>query len=100
MVAKNTSGEVVVFDAASLEELARFAGEGYGEGTSVRFSPCGRYLIDGSWGGRLLVREADSGSVAWEEAGADGAIFGHAMHARDRTFWVYRRWTGVPRTPS
>lgn len=34
-VVKNTSGEIVVFDVASLDELSRFSGTGHGEGTSA-----------------------------------------------------------------
>lgn len=91
-VVKNTSGEIVVFDVASLDELSRFSGTGHGEGTSAHFSPCGRFLVDGSWGGRLLVRDAETAAAVWEEPDAVGAIFDMRC-TRDRAFWAYRRWT-------
>jgi WD40 repeat protein len=90
VVAKNTSGEVVVIDAETFEERVRFPGSGRGEGSEIRFSPCGRYLVDGSWGGVLLVRDAESGEVIWQELEAGTAIF-NLQCTRDRAFWAYDR---------
>jgi WD40 repeat protein len=91
-VVKNTSGDVLLVDVQSLDQRAAFSGEPFGEGTAIRFSPCGRYLFDGSWSGRLVVRTAETGDVVWEEREPDAAIF-HLHGTRDRQTWVYDRWT-------
>jgi WD40 repeat protein len=92
LVVKNTSGDVLLLDVNSLEQRVAFSGKPFGEGTAIRFSPCGRYLFDGSWSGHLLVRSSESGEVVWDEHDPDAAIF-HLQGTRDRQIWVYDRWT-------
>jgi WD40 repeat protein len=88
LVVKNTLGDVVVLDVESLSEELRLSGVAYGEGSPVRFSPCGEFVIDGSWNGDLLVRDAASGEVVLHESG--GSITSIACSA-DRSHWLYTR---------
>jgi WD40 repeat protein len=90
LAAKNTAGDVLVVDAGSLTERGRYPGNPYGEGTGIHFSPCGRYLVDGSWNGHLLVRDAGSGAVVWREFHA-GAMVSQLVRTRDRQVWAYTR---------
>lgn len=92
LAAKSTSGEVAVFDLQTIAERTRFSGRAYGEGATIRFSPCGRYLVDASWRGQLLVRDVATGAHHLEEAADDGDVFDLAC-TRDRQVWSYTRWS-------
>jgi hypothetical protein len=81
-----------VLEGESLEELARFSGKPYGEGTDVRFGPCSEKIVDGSWQGHLLVRDARTGEVVWEDFEEDEAVTPLAV-SRDRQAWTYVRGT-------
>ncbi|MGZ4391250.1 MAG: WD40 repeat domain-containing protein [Gaiellaceae bacterium] len=88
VVVKNTLGDAVVLEIESLREELRLSGAAYGEGSAIRFSPCGEFVIDGSWRGDLLVRDAASGEVVLHEGG--GSITAIACTA-DRSRWLYTR---------
>lgn len=88
VVVKNTSGDVAVYDAALSEELLRLPGRPWGEGSAIRFSPCGRFLVDGSWNGDLLVRDAVTGEIVFHERGEHVSPL---ACTRDRRVWVYVR---------
>jgi WD40 repeat protein len=60
---KSTSGRIVVLDAEAGAKIADFANAADGEGCAVHFSPCGRFVVDGSWAGALTVRNAESGRI-------------------------------------
>lgn len=62
LAVKSTSGRIAVIAAATGEMVVDFDNASDGEGTNVLFSPGGDFLVDGSWGGRLTVRRADSGA--------------------------------------
>jgi WD40 repeat protein len=85
---KNTHGDVVILEAATLKETLRLAGRPYGEGSDVRFAPSGDLIVDGSWDGDLLVRDAASGVIVLHER--DGRI-GILTTTRDRETWLYSR---------
>lgn len=89
LAAKNTSGDVIVMGVPDLEERARLAGRGFGEGTDIRFAPDSRHLVDGSWSGLLTVRDGETGAVTWQEPGS--SIFRLAS-TLDRRTWAYDRW--------
>ena len=92
---KSTAGIVMVVDVASLEEVAPRFGGNYGEGSDIRFSPCGEFLIDGSWSGHLLVRSADTGEVAWTEYQADGMV-NRLQTVGNRSLCLYERAARYP----
>ncbi len=54
------------------------------------FSPCGRYLVDGTWSGDLVVRDASSGEVVWQDHVANTAIR-YIAATPDRQRWVVDR---------
>ena len=60
---KSTTGQMAVVDAASGNLLLNFQNKKDGEGCGPAWSPCGRYLADGGWDGRLRVRDAQTGEV-------------------------------------
>jgi WD40 repeat protein len=83
---KNTRGDLVVLERDGLAERLRLAGKPYGEGSPVRFSPGGAFLVDGSWAGDLLVRDARTGEVVVHEHVGQVST----LHCtRDRTRWIY-----------
>jgi WD40 repeat protein len=62
LAVKSTSGHIVILDAQSGQTIADFDNSDEGEGSNLCYSPCGDYIIDGSWKGRLTVRQAGTGS--------------------------------------
>ena len=60
LAVKNTAGRIVILDPATGQVAVDFGNKRDGEGCGPVFSPCDRYLVDGTWGGRLLVRDAGS----------------------------------------
>ncbi|MFZ4875372.1 WD40 repeat domain-containing protein [Janthinobacterium sp. Mn2066] len=62
---KSTSGQIAVIDVASGQLAFNFANRKDGEGSCPAWSPCGRYLADGGWDGRLQVREAHTAAVVF-----------------------------------
>jgi hypothetical protein len=93
LACKNTYGDILVVDVATLTEHTHVPGKAYGEGADVHFSPCGRYLLDGSWQGHLLVREVRSGAVVWEEF-VEGTTVSELTCCRNRQVWAYTRTVG------
>jgi WD40 repeat protein len=93
VAAKGNEGEILVFDARSLAEVARFPGAGT---PPLRFSPCGRYLLDG-----LTIRDAASGQPVWQEGGdtvfdlactGDRRLWAYTQVSRQRTRFFTRTW--------
>src|SRR5262245_37551238 len=62
MAVKSTSGQIVVLDAQCGQTVVDFENAEDGEGSNLRYSPCGSYIVDGTWSGLLSVRRASSGS--------------------------------------
>jgi WD40 repeat protein len=61
LAVKSTSGRIVIIDAQSGRIAVDF-GNADGEGSNLQYSPCGEYILDGTWSGRLSVRRASSGA--------------------------------------
>ena len=80
LAVKSTAGEIVLLDAVSLQVVAEPAHKRWGEGSDVMFSPCGRYLVDGTWSGDLVGRDASSGEVVWQDHVANTAILTSSPH--------------------
>ena len=51
------------------------------EGCNLLFSPCGKFIIDGTWEGRLLVRAAATGKIEFEREFPNEMI--HDIYAVD-----------------
>lgn len=62
LTVKSTSGQIVVIDAQSGQTAVDFKNTADGEGSNLHYSSCGEYIVDGTWSGRLIVRNARSGA--------------------------------------
>jgi WD40 repeat protein len=91
LAAKNTSGDILVMELPELNEVARFSGHEFGEGTEIHFASGGE-IVHGTWSGLLVARDALTGAVMWQEQGND--IF-ELCRTRDRQTWAYRTWSKV-----
>lgn len=87
LAVKSTSGDVALLDGSTLEVIARHDGRSWGEGGELRFSPCGRYVVDGSWRGVLLVRDALTGEAVYKEEDKHTMVQ-HLACTSDRQRWV------------
>jgi hypothetical protein len=56
VVATNTSGDVIMLDAASMEQLWVVRGRAFGEGTRPLFVAGGAAFVTGSWSGDHEIR--------------------------------------------
>ena len=65
LAVKSTTGLMAVVDAASGDVIVNFRNKKDGEGSGPAWSPCGQYLADGGWNGRLQVRLAATGEVVF-----------------------------------
>lgn len=72
LAVKTTSGVLHVLRGLDAEpELISLSGGG-NEGASPLYSPCGRFIIDASWSGRLAVLDAEDGTtIAYREFASD-----------------------------
>lgn len=61
LAVKSTSGQIVIIDARSGQTAVDFKNAADGEGSNLQYSACGKYIVDGTWSGRLTVRNARSG---------------------------------------
>jgi hypothetical protein len=66
LAAKSTTGQIAVVNADNGKVVCDFRNKKDDEGCNVLFSSCGKFVIDGTWEGRLLVREAGSGKITFE----------------------------------
>lgn len=73
---KSTSGQIAIISAASGKTMVDFRNYEDGEGCNVLYSPCGEYLIDGTWDGRLSVRRAKTGKREFVQDFPDEMIQG------------------------
>ncbi len=73
---KSTTGQMAVVDALAGQLLVNFQNKKDGEGCGPAWSPCGRYLADGGWDGRLRVRDAQTGEVLFTQEHAGEMLRG------------------------
>ncbi|MGK5045375.1 WD40 repeat domain-containing protein [Janthinobacterium sp. GB4P2] len=64
---KSTTGQLAVVDAEAGQLLLNFQNKKDGEGCGPAWSPCGQYLADGGWDGRLRLRAAATGEVLFKQ---------------------------------
>jgi WD40 repeat protein len=86
LAVKSTSGHIVILDARSGETIADFDNSDEGEGSNLQYSPCGDYIVDGSWNGCLTVRRAKTGAHEFVQEFAGEMIRGI------RSFQSGQRW--------
>jgi WD40 repeat protein len=87
LAVKNTAGWIVILEPATGQVAVDFGNKRDGEGCGPVFSPCDRYLVDGTWGGGLLVRDAVSGKVVFEARRAGEMIRGIGCNM-DGNLWI------------
>lgn len=66
LAVKSTSGQIVLLSVHDGVVACDFRNLDDGEGSNLRFSACGDYIIDASWSGRVFVRRATSGNLEFE----------------------------------
>ena len=71
---KNTAGHICILSIPDLALVVTFDKRGASEGNQISFSPCGRYLIDSDWDGRVAVRDAANGAFVRQEVFPDTMI--------------------------
>ena len=74
LAVKNTTGDVLVLSVPDLDEVSRLSGRELGEGTPIRFADDGKYIVDGNWGGALMVRDPISGALAWSSGAKASSV--------------------------
>ena len=62
LAVRSTSGQIAIVDVRSGLTVVDFDNAAEGEGSNLQYSPCGEYIADGTWSGRLSVRRASSGA--------------------------------------
>jgi WD40 repeat protein len=88
IVAKTTSGDLFTWateDDAPEPHLVR---SGESEGAAPSFSACGRFVVDGSWNGRVELVRVDDGATVWSEAFPSEMLIAVSA-ARDRHTWAF-----------
>ncbi len=87
LAVKSTSGELVVLDPKTGVALHAHKNQREGEGCGVGFSPCGRYLVDGSWKGFVRVRQAIGNTVEFERE-FPGEMVRDVSHDQSGQIWL------------
>lgn len=88
---KSTNGHIVVLDSGTGNVLCDFRNSGDGEGSNLAFSPCGSYIVDGSYDGCLKVRRAQSGQVEYVRE-FPGEMIMAVHHSNQGRTWFLRHW--------
>jgi WD40 repeat protein len=86
LAVKSTAGHICILAVPDLALLVEFDGRGASEGNQISFSPCGDYLIDSDWKGRLVVRDARTGEFVHQEQFPDTMIQWFAARADRQAF--------------
>jgi WD40 repeat protein len=88
LAVKSTWGEVVVVDTTTGTVLARSRPKTQDEGASIHFSPCGKFLIDGSWSGKIRVRQVSDLAVV-QEFTFNGEMISSTSTSSDAKLWLF-----------
>lgn len=84
---KSTWGEIVIVEASAGTEVSRHRPKQQDEGSALHFSPCGRFIVDGSWSGQLRVRRVEDLSVE-ETFVYDGEMITNVSASADASVWL------------
>lgn len=96
LAVKSTSGEVVIVDPSTGTERARSRPKTRDEGAPIHFSPCGNFLIDGSWSGEIRLRQVTDLAVV-EEYTFDGDMITEVSTSAGSDLWLFGH---TPKTPT
>lgn len=84
---KNTAGAIVVCDLPHGEIVSRYTPDFPDEGCAPAFSADGRHIVDGTWGGRLVLRRTDNLAADDVEVFPDAMIVAVSASA-DHSAWA------------
>jgi WD40 repeat protein len=88
LAVKNTSGRIVILDPVTGETIVDFNNKRDGEGANVHFSPCGNFLVDASWGGKIFVRNVKTAQKE-NEFSFGGEMIKDVLCSRDGKLWAF-----------
>ncbi len=88
LAVKSTSGRILLLAVESGEVILDFTNKTDGEGAAVAFSACGRYLVDASWNGQIIIRDALCQLSDTRHTFAGEMIVG-VLSSSDRSTWVF-----------
>lgn len=96
---KTTSGRIVTVNARRGDDVRIIDRGSEGEGCNLLYSPCSKFLIDGTWTGSLVARDARTGAVEFQRDGKNEMV--KAVHAdTGRRTWAvhhcHKCHTGPP----
>ncbi len=89
LAVKGTSGQIVTIDSKAGKVLCDFDNSGDGEGANLLYSPCGDYIVDGSWAGQVFVRRTQSGEIEYVREFPDEMIKA-AHHSDQGRTWLFQ----------
>jgi len=88
LAVKSTSGRILLLAAESGEIILDFMNKTDGEGAAPAFSACGRYLVDASWNGQIIVRDTLRQLSDTRHTFA-GEMIAEVLPSSDRCTWVF-----------
>jgi WD40 repeat protein len=90
VVVKSTAGKIVVLAVPTLSLASQVQDVPASEGCQVCFSPCGEFIVDGTWQGDLRCRSVASGEVHFLER-VEHSMVSWLSHNATRTKFLYVR---------
>lgn len=85
---KSTSGAMCVLSLPALTTMQSFPVQSESEGCQALFSPCGDYVVDGSWSGLLTARDLKTSELStWDRR--DGTLIISLCSTTDRALFAY-----------
>jgi hypothetical protein len=91
---KNTGGEIAIVDCEKMEVVKYLGGKSDGEGCELYYSPCGEYLISGTWGGKFKILNINSGFE--ENYAYEGQMISSLSCSKNKEQWLVVRNTKYP----
>lgn len=88
LAVKSTSGRILLLAVESGEVILDFTNKTDGEGAAVAFSACGRYLVDASWKGHIIIRDTLCQLSDTRHTFAGEMCVG-VLSSSDRSTWVF-----------
>ena len=85
---KSTSGAMCVLSLPELTAIQSFPVKSESEGCQALYSPCGDYVVDGSWSGLLTARALKTSELStWDRY--DGTLIISLCSTTDRALFAY-----------
>jgi WD40 repeat protein len=86
LLVKTTGGQLFLFPAVDLDPTVALQDLG-GEGAPPTFSPCGEFIVDGSWDGAISVIRVSSGDRSWATT-YPGDMICNLLTYADSQYWM------------